>query len=89
MKLDIKKNLTEPKKTFIIAEIGNNHNGSIELAKKMIDQAVQIGADCAKFQHFTSDGIVSDIGFKLLGEIGTHQSGWKEKQIFCLQNVIY
>ena len=50
MKLDIKKNLTEPKKTFIIAEIGNNHNGSIELAKKMIDQAVQIGADCAKFQ---------------------------------------
>ena len=50
MKLNIKKILTEAKKTFIIAEIGNNHNGSIELAKKMVDQAVQIGADCAKFQ---------------------------------------
>ena len=50
MKLNIKKTLKEAKKTFIIAEIGNNHNGSIELAKKMIDQAVEIGADCAKFQ---------------------------------------
>ncbi|GAB1545560.1 N-acetylneuraminate synthase family protein [Scytonema sp. NUACC21] len=36
--------------TFIIAEIGNNHNGSLELAKKLIDEAVAVGADCAKFQ---------------------------------------
>lgn len=36
--------------TFIIAEIGNNHNGSLALAKKMIDQAVVAGADCVKFQ---------------------------------------
>ena len=35
---------------FIIAEIGNNHNGSIELAKKLVDQAIWAGADCAKFQ---------------------------------------
>ena len=38
------------KRTFIIAEIGNNHNGSLERAKKMIDKAVEMGADCAKFQ---------------------------------------
>jgi sialic acid synthase SpsE/endonuclease IV len=37
-------------RTFIIAEIGNNHNGSIERAKTMIDKAVKMGADCAKFQ---------------------------------------
>ncbi len=36
--------------TFVIAEIGNNHNGSLELAKKLIDLAVATGADCAKFQ---------------------------------------
>ena len=36
--------------TFIIAEIGNNHNGSLELAKKLIDLAVEAGANCAKFQ---------------------------------------
>lgn len=35
---------------FVIAEIGNNHNGSLELAKKLIDLAVEAGADCAKFQ---------------------------------------
>lgn len=36
--------------TFIIAEIGINHNGSLELGKKLIDEAVRAGADCAKFQ---------------------------------------
>jgi len=36
--------------TFVIAEIGNNHNGSLELAKKLVDLAIEAGADCAKFQ---------------------------------------
>ncbi len=36
--------------TYIIAEIGNNHNGDIELAKKLVDLAVEAGADCVKFQ---------------------------------------
>ncbi len=36
--------------TFIIAEIGNNHNGNLELAKKLIDEAIAAGANCAKFQ---------------------------------------
>lgn len=35
---------------FIIAEIGNNHNGSLALAKQLIDEAVASGANCAKFQ---------------------------------------
>ena len=35
---------------FLIAEIGNNHNGSLELAKRLVDHAVEAGADCAKFQ---------------------------------------
>ncbi len=37
-------------RVFIIAEIGNNHNGDIGLAKKLVDLAVEMGADCAKFQ---------------------------------------
>lgn len=36
--------------TFIIAEIGINHNGDIDLAKKMIDVSVEAGADAVKFQ---------------------------------------
>ncbi|WP_341920906.1 N-acetylneuraminate synthase family protein [Hydrocarboniphaga effusa] len=35
---------------FTIAEIGNNHNGSLELALRLIDAAADAGADCAKFQ---------------------------------------
>ena len=37
-------------KVFIIAEIGNNHNGSFNLALEMIDAAASAGADCVKFQ---------------------------------------
>lgn len=46
-------------KTFIIAEAGVNHNGSFELAKKLIDAAAEAGADCVKFQTFKADTIVS------------------------------
>ncbi|MBW3589260.1 MAG: N-acetylneuraminate synthase family protein [Actinobacteria bacterium] len=35
---------------FVIAEIGINHNGSIELARRLVDEAVLAGADCVKFQ---------------------------------------
>jgi len=37
-------------KVFIIAEIGNNHNGDIDRAITMIDEAISIGVDCVKFQ---------------------------------------
>ena len=38
------------KKIFIIAEVGNNHNGSVDLALEMVDAAHDAGADCVKFQ---------------------------------------
>lgn len=44
---------------FIIAEAGVNHNGSIELAKALIDVAAQSGADAVKFQTFKADKLVS------------------------------
>ena len=45
--------------TIIIAEIGVNHNGSVELAKQLIDVAASCGADFAKFQSFTADSLVT------------------------------
>lgn len=42
--------LNEESPSFIIAEIGNNHNGSLELAYQLVNEAVLAGADCAKFQ---------------------------------------
>lgn len=42
-------------KTLIIAEAGVNHNGDIQLAKKLIDVAADAGADLVKFQTFNAD----------------------------------
>lgn len=44
---------------IIIAEAGVNHNGSIDLAKKLIDAAVNAGVDFVKFQTFNSESLVS------------------------------
>ena len=46
-------------KVFIIAEAGVNHNGSVELAKKLIDVAVEAGVDAVKFQTFKAEKLVS------------------------------
>ncbi len=47
------------KNVIIIAEAGVNHNGSIDLAKKLIDAAVYAGVDFIKFQTFNSESLVS------------------------------
>ena len=44
---------------FIIAEAGVNHNGSIDLAKKLIDVASSAGADAVKFQTFKAENLVT------------------------------
>jgi len=49
------ENKMSSKGIFIIAEIGINHNGDIELAKKLIDAAVQAGCDAVKFQKRTPE----------------------------------
>lgn len=46
-------------KVFIIGEAGVNHNGSIELAKKLIDVAVEAKVDAVKFQTFKTEKVIS------------------------------
>lgn len=47
------KKISDNAPCFVIAEIGINHNGSIDLAKRMIDEAVMAGCDAVKFQKRT------------------------------------
>lgn len=46
-------------KIFIIAEAGVNHNGNINLAYKMVDEAKKAGVDCIKFQTFKTEKIIT------------------------------
>lgn len=60
--------------TYFIAEIGGNFDGSIDKAKRLIDAAKEAGADCAKFQTFTAETIVSEGGFSKMELHGVHGS---------------
>jgi N,N'-diacetyllegionaminate synthase len=70
---------------FVIAEAGVNHNGSIELAKKMIDKAKDAGADCIKFQTFVSRNIVSKNAGK--AEYQKKQTDINESQLDMLKKL--
>ena len=52
------KKVGDGEPVFIVAEIGINHNGSLELAKKLIDSAVSAGCDAVKFQKRTPEKCV-------------------------------
>jgi len=67
--------------TYFIADIAANHDGDLERAKHLMTLARDAGAECAKFQHFRAEHIVSDYGFKALGNQQSHQANW-EKSVF-------
>jgi sialic acid synthase SpsE len=66
---------------YFIADIGANHNGSLEKAIELIHLAKESGADAAKFQNFQADKIVSKTGFDNMKGKLSHQSKWK-KSVF-------
>ncbi len=51
-------------KPYVIAEIGANHNGDMELAKEMIDSAKKCGADAVKFQSWTNKSLIAEIEYE-------------------------
>mgnify|MGYP000073675228 FL=1 len=62
-RIEIEKfTISEKSPVFIIAEVGNNHNGSIDLAKKLIDASVDSGADCVKFQLRNLESLYHNAG---------------------------
>lgn len=64
--------------TYFIADIAANHDGDLDRAKMLIKLAKEAGADCAKFQHFKANAIVSAVGFDTMGSQVSHQAKWKK-----------
>ncbi len=64
IKLTENKEVFDYCKPYIIAEIGSNHNGDMDLARKLIIKAKEAGADCVKFQSWSKDTIFSKKVYK-------------------------
>lgn len=61
----------ETDSTYVIAEIGVNHNGDMALAKQMIDVAVRAGADAVKFQTFFAEELATRTAAKAAYQLAT------------------
>ena len=70
---------------FIIAEAGVNHNGSVELARQLIDVAVRAGADAVKFQTFRSESVISRFATKAQYQVTN--TGNDESQLAMVQRL--
>jgi N-acetylneuraminate synthase len=88
-------------RTFIIAEIGNNHNGSLELARRLVDVSIEAGADCVKFQLRNRDALyrckadgsrAEDLGVEyiqdLLDKVEMDLHGHEQIRAYCAQKGI-
>lgn len=75
------------KKVIIIAEAGVNHNGDIEMAKRLIDAAVSAGVDYVKFQTFKADKLVSAVAKKAEYQILNGKDASSDSQFEMLKKL--
>ena len=73
-------------RTLIIAEAGVNHNGSIDMAKKLVDTAKTCGADIVKFQTANLDSLVSKTAH--MADYQKKNTGVEESQKDMLKNLL-
>jgi len=75
-------------RTYIIAEIGINHRGSVEVAKKLIDSAVKVGVDAVKFQTYLTEQRIPNQNnelFKILKDLELPFEAFKELKEYANQ----
>jgi N-acetylneuraminate synthase len=75
---------------FVIAEAGVNHNGDVELAKRLVDIAVQANADAVKFQTFKADRVVGsgESQFDMLRRLELSETVHRDLFHYCLSKGI-
>lgn len=87
------KLIGEERPCFIIAEIGVNHNGKIDLAKKLIDKAKEVGADAVKFQTFKAEDLVikkAKTEYEMLKKLEIKEKDFGELKKYCdKKNIIF
>jgi sialic acid synthase SpsE len=71
--------------TYFVADISANHDGDLDRARLLIRLCAEAGADAAKFQNFRARKIVSDVGFRSLGNQLSHQAKWKKSVLQVYQ----
>ena len=77
--------MSTTQKTLIIAEAGVNHNGDLQLAKRLVDAATEAGADVVKFQTFQAQGLATDQANKAAYQ--KDATGGSENQLTMLQKL--
>ena len=83
-----KKLINSKSKTYFIADIAANHDGSLFRAKKLIKLCAKAETDAAKFQHFKAETIVSDYGFKSVVKLHIKRNGKKAFSKFIKMQVL-
>jgi len=84
------KNIKDYGKPYFIAEVNSSHFGDIETAKKMIQSAKESGADCVKFQSWSSETLYSKIFYeknpiakRFVKKFSFSENDLKNLSIFC------
>ena len=85
MKLTDNKEIANFSKPYIIAELGSNHNGDMELARKLIVEAKQSGADCVKFQSWSKNTLFAQ---KKLDDNYFIEDDYRDRDDYTLEEIV-